>query len=68
MALSNVTAALNATMRAVVWQGEAYSVSVADVPRPTIINQTDAIVRLRRSAICESFLNASELFPIDPMG
>lgn len=57
MALSNFTSALNATMRAVVWQGNAYNVSVLDVPRPTIVNQTDAIVRLRRAGICGSDLH-----------
>ncbi|KAK4628945.1 hypothetical protein CLAFUW4_08375 [Fulvia fulva] len=57
MALSNVTAAINATMRAVMWEGNAYSVSVRDIPRPTIINSTDAIVKLSRAAICGSDLH-----------
>ncbi|PPJ60734.1 hypothetical protein CBER1_02350 [Cercospora berteroae] len=57
MALSNFTTALNATMRAVVWQGNAHHASVLDVPRPTIINQTDAIVRLKRAGICGSDLH-----------
>jgi hypothetical protein len=47
MALANLTTAVNATMRAVLWEGNAYNVTVADVPLPTIINATDAIVRLR---------------------
>ena len=50
MALNMTTA--NATMRAVAWQGNPYSVGVVDLPRPTIINQTDAIVQIARAAIC----------------
>ncbi|KAK3070655.1 hypothetical protein LTR53_010078 [Teratosphaeriaceae sp. CCFEE 6253] len=56
MALANLTA-LNETMRAVVWQGNAYSVGVVDMPRPTIINSTDAIVRMSTAAICGSDLH-----------
>jgi threonine dehydrogenase-like Zn-dependent dehydrogenase len=56
MALSNTTA-INATMRAVVWEGNAYNVSVVDLPRPTIINQTDAVVQMSRAAICGSDLH-----------
>lgn len=56
MALSNF-AATNATMRAVVWQGHPYSVDVVDLPRPTIINHTDAIVQMSRAAICGSDLH-----------
>lgn len=40
--LAAVANATVATMRAVLWQGNAYNVTVADVPRPTIISQTDA--------------------------
>lgn len=57
MALTNITSAINATMRAVLWEGNAYNVTVADVPRPTIINATDAIVKLSRAAICGSDLH-----------
>jgi hypothetical protein len=57
MALANLTLALNATMRAVLWEGNAYNVTVADVPRPSIINATDAIVKLSRAAICGSDLH-----------
>ncbi|KAK4864663.1 hypothetical protein LT330_009658 [Penicillium expansum] len=56
MALIN-DAAINATMRAVVWQGNAYNVSVVDLPKPTIINQTDAVVQMSRAAICGSDLH-----------
>ncbi|KAJ6080036.1 hypothetical protein N7467_009789 [Penicillium canescens] len=56
MALRNATA-INATMRAVVWEGNAYNVSVVDLPRPTIINQTDAVVQMSRAAICGSDLH-----------
>lgn len=57
MALSNLTATANATMRAVVWEGNAYDVSVVNLLRPTIINQTDAVVKLKRAAICGSDLH-----------
>ena len=57
MALANLTSAVNATMRAVLWEGNAYNVTVADVPRPSIINATDAIVKLSRAAICGSDLH-----------
>ncbi|RMZ03525.1 hypothetical protein D0860_06766 [Hortaea werneckii] len=57
MALANITAAVNATMRAVLWEGNPYSVSVANVPRPTIVNATDAIVKISRAAICGSDLH-----------
>lgn len=56
MALTNTTA-MNATMRAVVWQGNPYSIGVVDLPKPTIINQTDAIVQVSRAAICGSDLH-----------
>lgn len=57
MAIANVTATLNATMRAVLWEGNAYNVTVADVPLPTLINTTDAIVKISRAAICGSDLH-----------
>lgn len=50
-------ATANATMRAVVWNGTAYSVSVVDWPRPTIINATDAIVKMHTAGICGSDLH-----------
>ncbi|CAG8931305.1 unnamed protein product [Penicillium salamii] len=56
MALSNMTL-VNETMRAVVWQGNPYNVGVVDLPMPTIINQSDAIVRMSRAAICGSDLH-----------
>lgn len=48
---------LNETMRAVVWQGQPFNISVMDVPMPTIINQTDVIVKMSRAAICGSDLH-----------
>lgn len=71
MALSNLTAAVNETMRAVVWQGTAFSVGVVDMPRPTIINTTDAIVRISRAAICGSDLHiyrGTQDGPAEPFG
>lgn len=56
MTLSNSTL-MNETMRAVVWQGNAYNVAVVDLPKPTIINQSDAIIRMSRAAICGSDLH-----------
>lgn len=49
--------ALNATMRGVVFNGNPYEMSVQDVARPTIINQTDVVVRITTSAICGSDLH-----------
>ncbi|KAI0098993.1 alcohol dehydrogenase [Hypoxylon sp. NC0597] len=46
-----------ATMRAVAQLGVANNVSVIDWPVPTIVNNTDAIVRLNLSAICGSDLH-----------
>ncbi|KAL4946701.1 hypothetical protein BDV06DRAFT_231780 [Aspergillus oleicola] len=48
---------LTATMRAVAWLGQPYNVSVIDMPIPSIINQTDAVVRITTSAICGSDLH-----------
>ncbi|KXH35481.1 alcohol dehydrogenase GroES-like domain-containing protein [Colletotrichum salicis] len=43
-------------MRAVAWFGQPYNVSVIDMPVPTILNQTDVVVRITSSAICGSDL------------
>ena len=48
---------MNETMRAVVWQGNPYSVGVVDLPKPAIINEMDAIVQMSRAAICGSDLH-----------
>lgn len=50
-------ASLGETMRAVVWQGQPYNISVLDVPMPTIMNQTDVIVKMSRAAVCGSDLH-----------
>lgn len=44
-------------MRAVAQLGQAYNVSVIDVPVPTILNATDVIVRINASAICGTDLH-----------
>ncbi|KAJ0302178.1 hypothetical protein COL5a_010015 [Colletotrichum fioriniae] len=44
-------------MRAVAWFGQPYNVSVINMPVPTIINQTDVVVRITSSAICGSDLH-----------
>ncbi|EYE96413.1 alcohol dehydrogenase [Aspergillus ruber CBS 135680] len=43
---------LNATMQALIYNGTPYKVTIASVPRPTIQNRTDAVVRITTSAIC----------------
>ncbi|KAJ5623011.1 hypothetical protein N7490_011616 [Penicillium lividum] len=48
--------ALN-TMQGVVYSGIPYNMSVMDIPRPTIINHTDAVVRITTAAICGSDLH-----------
>ena len=49
--------ATNATMQAIVWQGMPYSMSVQNVSIPTIMNETDVIVRVTSSAICGTDLH-----------
>ncbi|GJC86146.1 S-(hydroxymethyl)glutathione dehydrogenase [Colletotrichum liriopes] len=44
-------------MRGVAWFGQPYNVSVIDMPIPTVINQTDVVVRITSSAICGSDLH-----------
>lgn len=44
-------------MRAVALIG-AYNITVIDVPKPTIVNGTDAIVRITAAAICGSDLHS----------
>ncbi|KAL3477465.1 alcohol dehydrogenase [Aspergillus californicus] len=53
----SLNSTLTATMRAVAWLGQPYNVSVVDMPVPSIMNQTDAIVRITTSAICGSDLH-----------
>jgi len=54
-------------MRALTWQGTK-KVSVEEVPDPTIVDPTDAIVRITSTAICGSDLHLYEIFGpfIDP--
>ncbi|GME35177.1 hypothetical protein M1834_008936 [Neofusicoccum parvum] len=49
--------ALNATMRGVVWEGNPFSMVVADLPVPTLEAGTDAVVRVSSSAICGTDLH-----------
>ncbi|KAK1672494.1 alcohol dehydrogenase [Colletotrichum godetiae] len=53
----NITNSTMSTMRAVAWFGQPYNVSVIDMPVPTILNQTDVVVRITSSAICGSDLH-----------
>ncbi|RDW67567.1 hypothetical protein BP6252_08963 [Coleophoma cylindrospora] len=49
---------LNSTMmRAVLWSGIPFNVTVGNYPRPTIQNSTDVIVRVTAAAICGSDLH-----------
>ena len=59
MALSSiVNATANATnMLAMVWNGNPYEMDLLRVPRPTIVNQTDAIIRISSAAICGTDLH-----------
>ncbi|EPE32164.1 NAD(P)-binding Rossmann-fold containing protein [Glarea lozoyensis ATCC 20868] len=52
MALNATLLLLNATMRAVVWSGIPFNVTVQNVPVPTIQAATDARVRITAAAIC----------------
>lgn len=47
----------NGTMRAVMWNGDPYSMTVETVPIPTLQSTTDAIVRLEYAAICGTDLH-----------
>ncbi|PVH75387.1 alcohol dehydrogenase [Cadophora sp. DSE1049] len=44
-------------MRGVVWEGKPYEMAVTNLPMPTILNATDAIVRITTSALCGSDLH-----------
>jgi threonine dehydrogenase-like Zn-dependent dehydrogenase len=57
MALNATLLALNATMRAVVWSGIPFNVTVQNVPVPTIQAATDARVRITAAAICGTDLH-----------
>ncbi|KAF3043763.1 hypothetical protein E8E12_009866 [Didymella heteroderae] len=40
------------TMRATVWKGKTFHVSIENVPKPKLLHSEDAIVRLTSAAIC----------------
>lgn len=52
-----VTKASADTMRAVVWKGKSFHVSVDNVPKPELLSSEDVIVRLTSSAICGTDLH-----------
>jgi threonine dehydrogenase-like Zn-dependent dehydrogenase len=54
-------------MRATYMYG-AGDVRVIDAPEPTIVNPTDAIVRVVRSCICGSDLHPYHFMPATPAG
>lgn len=47
-----LSAAANATMLAVIWNGHPNNMSVERVPKPTIQNSTDVVVKISTAAIC----------------
>ncbi|KAL0930276.1 alcohol dehydrogenase protein [Colletotrichum truncatum] len=47
----------NATMRAVVYQGTPFQMTVEDVAKPAILNETDVVVRMTTAGICGSDLH-----------
>ena len=49
-------------MKAVMWEGHPFSMAVRDVPRPTIQQPTDVIVRITTAAIC----GAWSTYPVLP--
>ncbi|KAH6883877.1 hypothetical protein B0T10DRAFT_579936, partial [Thelonectria olida] len=49
--------AIGAMMQAVVYEGIPFQMTVQDVPMPTILDPTDAIVRITMSSICGSDLH-----------
>ncbi|KAK1479627.1 alcohol dehydrogenase [Colletotrichum cuscutae] len=53
MALNNT---LGAFMRGVMYRGVPSEMTVENIPMPTILNQTDAVVRITTSALCSSDL------------
>ena len=55
--MAPLTDVANDTMWAVVWNGEPYQMDVVRKPKPTIINGTDAIVKISSAAICGSDLH-----------
>lgn len=54
---TNLTFSVNATMRGVVYSGVPFEMAVQDLPMPTILNETDAVVRITTSALCGSDLH-----------
>ncbi|KAL2669934.1 hypothetical protein Neosp_015100 [[Neocosmospora] mangrovei] len=49
--------ALNGTMRGVVWEGVPFEIPIRSLPIPTLLAETDALVRITASAICGSDLH-----------
>lgn len=45
------------TMRAAIWKGKPFHVSIDTVPKPQLLSSEDAIIRLTSSAICGSDLH-----------
>lgn len=44
-------------MKAVIWSGKPYSMTVQDIPRPTVQAPTDVLVRVTMAAICGTDLH-----------
>jgi threonine dehydrogenase-like Zn-dependent dehydrogenase len=45
------------TMKSVVWEGKPFHMSVKEVPKAAIVDETDAVVRLTTAAICGTDLH-----------
>lgn len=48
---------LNGTMRGVVWEGMPFEMPIRSLPIPTLLAETDALIRVTASAICGSDLH-----------
>ncbi|KAK2021505.1 GroES-like protein [Colletotrichum zoysiae] len=48
---------MNEMMRGVVFNGRPFDINIQNIPRPAILNETDAIVRITTSAVCGSDLH-----------
>lgn len=48
---------MSGTMKAIIWEGHPYHMSLRDIPRPRLQEPGDVIVRLTTSAICGTDLH-----------
>jgi threonine dehydrogenase-like Zn-dependent dehydrogenase len=55
--MSTDTNSNKGTMRGVMWEGKSYHVAVRDIPKPKIVREEDAIIRITSASICGSDLH-----------